>query len=725
MTGKTTTVIITTILLLPLLSSCVSTTPAPLAGNGSSLSHAAEEIAVRINHQFDLKGRHIQISPNNFWEKQSRINLPFSSVLSDSLSAVFSTTGAVITLQETGDEPLRITGSYTPAGNSWIITARLRRMGASSSSDLAVCQTAIPGEATDSAWFKPKFDRMARTLVRLLESNYRGISSVTVNTTPFEPGASFAEKQLIGKEMEAYMQTALAASGIFTPPRGAGSAQALLTGTYTRSGSAMQFHVSVRDIKNHHIISGASFEIPYNQVPGELLAPAIQTLDDLAQALVTPPASACPCKNGKLIVYTGCKCLYNKSFKAITLFETRLVRKLGIVLSQVPHFTVTDDPSSQFDLALSGEIFTGKDVIETSVCLKKLDRNPDTGKCRFSTAASADAKIARRFVSDELFQTDARSKIEFLMKQLETKSTGKILYNRKPKLVINRFSCENSQLFSKFSDFLKQYAMDFFCACPWFSPVRHVEKQLKAAAAHNTRTIVPVKNTCAQIAAAVNATHYLSGSYWPMDNGDLEIRASLSDITGRVLASDHITMNTSLISQGLLTLPQQKDIAFINDFSAVSSSTENDELDVQLFTQKGRNSLIFHEGEKIIFFIKANRDIYVKLFSKDAAGTIYRIFPNDFVKNHTLIRAGELTAIPDSQYSDDFKFEIHGNTGNEMVFAFASSEPITDLPHKKTGFYGMRQIIVNVPEMKKKFTDYALKRGISLSWDALPILTRE
>ena len=122
--------------------------------------------------------------------------------------------------------------------------------------------------------------------------------------------------------------------------------------------------------------------------------------------------------------------------------------------------------------------------------------------------------------------------------------------------------------------------------------------------------------------------------------------------------------------------------------------------------------------------IKTNKDIYLQLFIKDAADNIYRIYPNAHVSHDQIINAEVLTSIPNKTYAKGFYFKVGEPTGNEMIFAFADSSPLPDFPARNTGFYDMMQMKITIPEIKQRFSNYALKRGISLSWDAIPIVTQ-
>ena len=310
------------------------------------------------------------------------------------------------------------------------------------------------------------------------------------------------------------------------------------------------------------------------------------------------------------------------------------------------------------------------------------------------------------------------------MQQLETKSMSALAGKNKSELVINRFKYENSKLYSKFSDYIRQYSLDYFSGSRFLSPVIDIEQRLTKVSTRGLRTIITTKKEEAQVAAAADATHYISGSYWQLNNGNIELKASLSTVQGNILASDNIIIDNEMVSANLLERPQKTDQTFLNDINQVSTADSNEALDVQLFTQKGRNSLSFNNGEEITFFVKANKNVYVQLFSKDAADNIFRIYPNSYTSDNEIINAGVLTSIPNNKYASDFKFQVTGQTGNEMVFAFAASSHLPDLPSKNTGFYGMKQMIITIPEIKQRFADFALKRGIALSMDAIPIVTR-
>lgn len=70
-------------------------------------------------------------------------------------------------------------------------------------------------------------------------------------------------------------------------------------------------------------------------------------------------------------------------------------------------------------------------------------------------------------------------------------------------------------------------------------------------------------------------------------------------------------------------------------------SNNNSRLSIELLTRKGKNNLAYTAGEKMFFLIKANKDVYFKLYTMGVDKKIYRIYPNNFTNNREVIKAGD------------------------------------------------------------------------------------
>ena len=249
----------------------------PHGGNGSTshpLNQAAGQLADDLNRRIDLVGKVIQVSENNFLQRGTSLNLPFSAVLSDALTAAVSQRGATITAQEVGRRPLRLLGTYGTEGSQLTVNILVRQMGQTASSDIAVARAGLPASGLDQAWFKPQFDRVARTLVNLLEENYLGLDyHIQVEISPLQPGLSNQPQLLIGEEFSKFLETAIAGSALFgTSGPGQKGADSRLGGTYTRAGNKMNFHVRISDPEGRRL-SSAVFDVWLADIPTNLLKP--------------------------------------------------------------------------------------------------------------------------------------------------------------------------------------------------------------------------------------------------------------------------------------------------------------------------------------------------------------------------------------------------------------------------------------------------------------------
>ena len=249
----------------------------PHGGNGRTshlLNQAIDQLADDLDRRINLAGKVIQISENNFWQRGTRLNLPFSAVLSDALAAAVSERGATITVQEVGRKPLRLLGTYGTEGSQLVINIQIRRMGETASKDMAVARTGLSETGLDRSWFKPEFDRVARTLIRLLEENYLGLDyHIQLEISPLQPGFPGQPPLLIGKEFGRFLETAVAGSALVgTSSPGQKSTACRLHGTYTRAGTKMTFHVRISDSDGRRL-SSAVFDVWLADIPTNLLKP--------------------------------------------------------------------------------------------------------------------------------------------------------------------------------------------------------------------------------------------------------------------------------------------------------------------------------------------------------------------------------------------------------------------------------------------------------------------
>ncbi len=252
----------------------------PLFSSGAELFLQAENIddlaaqlAEKLDRVIDLDGKKIQISENNFLELDSRLNLLFSRYLSEALATAITRHGARVTVQEIGEEPLRLFGNfgkYTPGKNHLKVTIRLRKMGQFASEDIAVSGN-ISNTGVEKEWFEPDFSRVANTLINILEENYHGSEHhLSVSVEPLSPGR-YGEKPLeLGEFFREYIVTALSRSPLFRSAAISPEiSPASLTGTYEKAGAQMRFLLTLTDSGGQE--TSAFFEVQQRDIPADLM----------------------------------------------------------------------------------------------------------------------------------------------------------------------------------------------------------------------------------------------------------------------------------------------------------------------------------------------------------------------------------------------------------------------------------------------------------------------
>ena len=293
-----------------ILLSCASHIPGKVAPEkhlfpfGAESSPQAENIdalavqlAEKLDRVIDLDGKKIQISENNFLELDTRLNLLFSRYLSEALATAITRYGARATVQDIGEEPLRLFGNfgkYAPGKNHLKVTIRLRKMGQVASEDIAVSGN-ISNTGLEKEWFEPDFPRVANTLINILEENYHGSEHhLSVSVEALEPGR-YGEKPLeLGEFFREYIVTALSRSPLFRSAAISPEiSPASLTGTYEKVGEQIRFHLTLTDPSRQK--TSASFEVQKRDIPADLMEPVYFTgetptsgLDDNLWIMVQP-----------------------------------------------------------------------------------------------------------------------------------------------------------------------------------------------------------------------------------------------------------------------------------------------------------------------------------------------------------------------------------------------------------------------------------------------------
>lgn len=186
-----------------------------------SLSHAAslesevKDITSELADAFPLRGAVVQLAPDSFTHGADGRVFELSRTLSAAFSAALVEQGAGVSLQEQGDEPLRLLGVYEVGPETITVTVRLRRMGREVSTDIAVSQASFDRDEIGEELVTDSLGQAAQTLVKQLEHTIILRHSKNFTLQAAVPAGSNRPTLRLGKVFHAAVDEAMADSELF------------------------------------------------------------------------------------------------------------------------------------------------------------------------------------------------------------------------------------------------------------------------------------------------------------------------------------------------------------------------------------------------------------------------------------------------------------------------------------------------------------------------------
>ncbi len=198
-----------------------------------------------------------------------------------------------------------------------------------------------------------------------------------------------------------------------------------------------------------------------------------------------------------------------------------------------------------------------------------------------------------------------------------------------------------------------------------------------------------------EIAEANSLDYYMTGSY-RMEQTGLEIRSRLIDTqTKNIQSSANIVIKRKELNPD--------DLALIDTMSEEFKSTQNKKsyqehleklvaakpldssFDVRVWTDKKE----YEVKEKIIFYIKSQKNSYLTMLDVNPNGNITVIFPNKFHRDN-FIESGVTYQVPSPDYG--FEFKVTGPAGLERIKAIVTLNKVSLLKlDLENGFHSVKK----------------------------------
>ncbi|OJJ23530.1 hypothetical protein BKI52_03975 [marine bacterium AO1-C] len=205
---------------------------------------------------------------------------------------------------------------------------------------------------------------------------------------------------------------------------------------------------------------------------------------------------------------------------------------------------------------------------------------------------------------------------------------------------------------------------------------RKFRQILKTALKGKNIEVAEVNNAILYDAFQRNA-YQLKGSYWEDANQQIRLVILLEDgRSGKLITSMDVYLDQSALQQqGIRFKPAhyQKALAQIKIFNQNQSPTRGG-LDLDVWTNKGKQNPIFVKGEEVKFYVKANKPCYLRFVYHLADGTTVLLLDNYYIGANKVNQVYEIPEV--FECAAPFGLEILHLNAQSRQFANVSTQRV-------------------------------------------------
>ena len=221
-------------------------------------------------------------------------------------------------------------------------------------------------------------------------------------------------------------------------------------------------------------------------------------------------------------------------------------------------------------------------------------------------------------------------------------------------VLVSPFTYQDTKLGGSFSGYLKRLLENRASVSTSWSIVQQILDVDEGG--------VSIEGTLAGTSAA---SHRLTGTYWGLGNR-YKFLASLQRIPdSRIMGSAELYVDANVIESTELSLkPGNLSQALEDQQLFTKDEINKSELNVKAWTNKGRENLLFVEGEKMKLYLNLNRPSYVRVIYHLANGRRTLLLDNEYVDETKV----------NTSYKIPVEFQCDSPFGAEVLQVFAQSE---------------------------------------------------
>lgn len=255
--------------------------------------------------------------------------------------------------------------------------------------------------------------------------------------------------------------------------------------------------------------------------------------------------------------------------------------------------------------------------------------------------------------ADRLLATDVRS-LEDAARALAYQFSRQVSGNQQSVMVVP-FSYQNTQMSSSFARYF-QTALE--------SPML---QYTNLRIAHQPAQVSPKSISITRdLAVQSGALYILEGNYWSAGK-NIRIIGRLKAVnTGQIIASAETEVDTSLIVERNLQYKPENFLKLLADQKTFAEDEIiSGQIQLEAWTNKGNENLVFAEGEVMKVFVRVNRPAHIRILYTMADGQRVLLL-NDYYIDES--KANFVVEIPQ-------EFECAPPFGSEMMWIIARTEP--------------------------------------------------
>jgi len=195
---------------------------------------------------------------------------------------------------------------------------------------------------------------------------------------------------------------------------------------------------------------------------------------------------------------------------------------------------------------------------------------------------------------------------------------------------------------------------------------------------------------------ADSKSYVLTGTFWKEDK-EIKLIGTLKDLNGKIIATaEAFVPLTWFQTSGISYLPENFEQAYSKMRVFSMNEVLKGDLNMEIWTNKGDDNLLYTEGEKLKFYVRANKECYLRIVYHLADGQSVLMLDNYYIAENM---TNKVVEIP-------FEFECAEPFGVETLQANAQTVEFQKLLTTRNDGYdfideSLNDVLLNTRGFKK------------------------